>query len=229
MPVAPSTTPSLPRNLRYSTPSREKLSRFDRFLAWSGKLTERLLSTTKLFENIAFLTLLIACAALFAATVALWLRHFNPAPQIIIGKFSILSGTAQVSESLSDIVANQLSDSLDDVISSGAGYKGNRYASKSWQFKPLELPKIPVSRDFDITWKGVSLSQIRTAWNYLRHQQQPISGEIVPATDPNGAAPPGLAQTTALADSKPVTPNQLWIIHARLDGDSPEDVDEPAF
>jgi tetratricopeptide (TPR) repeat protein len=167
-------------------------------------VTERLLSTTKLFENIVLLTIAAALIALFAAIVALAERHFAPEPQVLIGKFSVLNPTGKPGDNtaLGDIVANQLSDALDQTIVSGAAYKGNPYASSKWHFKPLEVPVIPVSRDFDLSWKGVSLSQITAAWDFVRHQQQRISGDILAASDAAGST-----------DQTP-----MWVIHARMGG-----------
>jgi tetratricopeptide (TPR) repeat protein len=172
-----------------------------RLFAWTTRVITRLLSAGKLFENIAMLSFLLIVTASVACVVGLLMRHIDPAPQITIGSFTSLSGDLKTGEATSTTVTNLLSDSLDDVIEEGATFRGNAYASTHQFTAPAELPKLPVSRAFDFSWKGVSFGQIVAVWDSIRHQQLRISGEILPSE----AKASGLPQ---------------WVIHTRLTGDA---------
>src|SRR5579871_313292 len=199
--------PAKPRHNKIGSIASGSFRHFRVLLAWLSLAIKRLLSAGKLFENIAFATFVVVIVILVASCVALLKRQFSPAPQILIGSFVVVSPDqkTQGDIALGTTVANMVSDSLDEIIGAGVTYKGNSYSSQQQLFRPIEMPQIPVSRPFDFQLKGISLSQVITVWDLIRHRQLHISGELLPAKGANTSSPTKWVLQTRLTAEHTIT------------------------
>jgi tetratricopeptide (TPR) repeat protein len=141
------------------------------------------MARTAASKPVLVVTTILVTSAVGATLIAIVLRTINPVPLMIVGPFEIPQPKEPVTFT-GKTLSNMLVDSLQDIIQNGNHFRGLKSISSSKQYSAVpDCPEIPIQTSFGLEIKGISVDQLRNAWNYLRYHQQLVGGDLVRTPD----------------------------------------------
>jgi tetratricopeptide (TPR) repeat protein len=187
--------PRRPRKPLYSNRLRhDSSSQLARLLRWSGApFRWWWRNTTTLIVGIPLVIIVILLGTWISAKL---LHAFSPKAEIIISPFELPAGTDHLPWT-GKTVANLFIDELQEIISHASEFHGQQFASKLGYPPVPDLPKIPIEKNFELQFEGLSLKQVLSAWHYLRYDQELFSGDVL--LNPDGTL---ILRARVAADNK---------------------------
>lgn len=137
-----------------------------------------LTSLTKVL-SFAAASLLIVCG--ICVLVA---RDLRPREMIVVQQMRLDDATARDLQLTEAILTDLITNHLNQIVSEGVAYTSSQLTSAEspgpqGQILALEAPvKVPVQNDLDLSFRGVSVAQIQSVYNYLRYKRTTLGGDF---------------------------------------------------